>query len=230
MWTCDAVGGAPGPYSLEGHRARSTALRAPCERGMGPSQRHKQRATSQPVRRHHGPQRAPRTEVSRACTRRPEHDPRTSPATLRQCMRRLVSRRLALYTMLRPHTLFPLGTMRTTQSLSAPTPEAQALEQWSRARYLEALRMAVRRELRVHKGPRALADEMGIHRNSLRKFVDGQSEPWPGTLARIERWAGNRPAVEPPNGVAALFVSELTLLLPVQRPHRRVLQLPEPNV
>lgn len=50
--------------------------------------------------------------------------------------------------------------------------EGRVHERFADALDLEALRLAVRRELRVHRGQRALARLIGVSRGSLRKFVE----------------------------------------------------------
>lgn len=69
---------------------------------------------------------------------------------------------------------------------------------------LEALRLAVRRELRVHRGQRALARLIGVSRGSLRKFVEMRSLPVPENLEKIREWAADRPRVRAPLGAVAL--------------------------
>lgn len=69
---------------------------------------------------------------------------------------------------------------------------------------VEGLRLAVRRELRVHRGQRALARLIGVSRGSLRKFVEMRSLPVPENLERIREWAADRPDVRAPLGAVAL--------------------------
>ncbi len=71
---------------------------------------------------------------------------------------------------------------------------------------IESLRLAVRRELRVHRGQRALARLIGVCRGTLRKFVEMRSLPTPENLDRIRDWAADRPEVRAPLGVVALAV------------------------
>jgi transcriptional regulator with XRE-family HTH domain len=71
---------------------------------------------------------------------------------------------------------------------------------------VEALRLAVRRELRVHRGQRALARLIGVSRSSLRKFVEMRCLPVPESLEKIREWAADRPDVRTPLGAVALAV------------------------
>lgn len=68
----------------------------------------------------------------------------------------------------------------------------------------EALRGAVRRELRIHAGQRGLSRLIGVARSSLRKFVEMRSMPRGVNRKRIEHWAQNRPEYVPALGSVAL--------------------------
>jgi len=70
----------------------------------------------------------------------------------------------------------------------------------------ESLRLAVRRELRVHRGQRALARLIGVCRGTLRKFVEMRSLPTYHNLEKIRDWAADRPEVHAPLGAVALAV------------------------
>lgn len=71
---------------------------------------------------------------------------------------------------------------------------------------VESLRRAVRRELRVHRGQRALARLIGVSRGTLRKFVEMRSLPTHENLEKIRDWANDRPEVRAPLGSVALAV------------------------
>lgn len=68
----------------------------------------------------------------------------------------------------------------------------------------EALRGAVRRELRTHAGQRRLSRRIGVARGSLRKFVEMRSMPRGENRQRIEHWAQDRPEYVPGLGTVAL--------------------------
>lgn len=68
----------------------------------------------------------------------------------------------------------------------------------------EALRGAVRRELRTHAGQRRLSRLIGVARGTLRKFVEMRSMPRAENRARIEHWAQDRPDYVPALGSVAL--------------------------
>lgn len=69
---------------------------------------------------------------------------------------------------------------------------------------VETLRQIVRRELRNHGGQRTLAREIGVHRETVRKFAEGQSTPTEPNLAEIRDWAADRPEMEIPVALVAL--------------------------
>lgn len=77
---------------------------------------------------------------------------------------------------------------------------------------LERIRQALRRELRVHSGQLALAQEIGIARGSLRKFVDMQSIPLPANMDRLREWAADRPEIWTPIGAVCLATLVLDLV------------------
>jgi len=96
-------------------------------------------------------------------------------------------------------------------------------EYWDRivdARELETVRQQLRRELRVHGSQRALATEIGISRGTLRKFERGESTPDRVSLAKLTRWAEDRPGLELGTDVLglALLMEELP---PTSRPRSR---------
>ena len=87
-------------------------------------------------------------------------------------------------------------------------------------REIETLRQMARRELRTHGGQRTLAREMGVHRETLRKFVEGQSTPVDANMEEIRDWAGNRPEIQIPMALVALAVL-VEDLPPARRPSAR---------
>jgi hypothetical protein len=91
---------------------------------------------------------------------------------------------------------------------------------FERMRELETLRQMIRRELRRNAGQRTLAREIGIHRESLRKFVEGQSIPLEANLEEIRDWAADRRSVDLPLAqvALALLVDDLP---PPRRPRAR---------
>jgi len=93
------------------------------------------------------------------------------------------------------------------QSVLRPdTLRAQEFNLFADTHAVESLRLAVRRELRVHRGQRALARLIGVSRGTLRKFVEMQSLPTPSNLEKIQEWAADRPDVQAPLGAVALAV------------------------
>lgn len=84
----------------------------------------------------------------------------------------------------------------------------------------ETLRQIARRELRTHGGQRTLAREIGVHRETLRKFVEGQSMPTHPNLEQIRDWAANRPEARIPMALVALAVM-VEDLPPGRRPAAR---------
>lgn len=99
-------------------------------------------------------------------------------------------------------------------------PVATDADHFADVREKETLRQVARRELRTHGGQRTLAREIGIHRESLRKFVEGQSTPMDDNLGEIRDWAGNRPEVRIPMSLVALAVL-VEDLPPARRPAAR---------
>jgi len=75
----------------------------------------------------------------------------------------------------------------------------------------EALRQALRRELRTHSGQRQLASMIGVSRSVIRKFLELRSIPTPENLATLEAWSEDRPAVSVPAGAVcvALLAGDL---------------------
>ncbi len=65
---------------------------------------------------------------------------------------------------------------------------------------IESLRLAVRRELRVHRGQRALARLIGVCRGTLRKFVEMRSLPTYRNLRRSVTGQPTAPRVVPRSG------------------------------
>lgn len=90
--------------------------------------------------------------------------------------------------------------------LRPETMRAQEFNRFADAHAVESLRLAVRRELRVHRGQRALARLIGVCRGTLRKFVEMRSFPTPCNLEKIRDWAADRPEVQAPFGTVALAV------------------------
>jgi transcriptional regulator with XRE-family HTH domain len=87
-------------------------------------------------------------------------------------------------------------------------------------REVELLRQTLRRELRNHGGQRTLAREIGVHRETVRKFAEGQSTPSEPNLAEIREWAADRPEINVPMAVVALAVL-VDDLSPPSRPGAR---------
>jgi hypothetical protein len=87
-------------------------------------------------------------------------------------------------------------------------------------REIETLRQVARRDLRTHGGQRTLAREIGVHRETLRKFVEGQSTPVDANMGEIRDWAGNRPEIQIPMALVALAVL-VEDLPPAKRPSAR---------
>jgi transcriptional regulator with XRE-family HTH domain len=93
------------------------------------------------------------------------------------------------------------------QSVLRPdTLRAQEFNRFADTHAVESLRLAVRRELRVHRGQRALARLIGVSRGTLRKFVEMRSLPTPNNLEKIRDWTADRPEVQAPLGSVALAV------------------------
>jgi hypothetical protein len=85
---------------------------------------------------------------------------------------------------------------------------------------LEMLRQVLRRELRKQGGQRTLAREIGVHRETLRKFVEGQSTPMDVNLNQIREWAHDRPEIKIPLALVALAIL-VDDLPPPRRPEAR---------
>lgn len=98
--------------------------------------------------------------------------------------------------------------------------EAADADHFADARELETLRQMVRRELRTHGGQRSLAREVGVYREVLRKFAEGQSRPTGPNLDEIRDWAGNRPEIRIPMALVALALM-VEDLPPARRPSAR---------
>jgi hypothetical protein len=79
-----------------------------------------------------------------------------------------------------------------------------AVEFLSREWRFEALRQALRREIRTHSGQRVLAATLGVGRSVIRKFLELRSTPSPHNLEVLEAWAEDRPAVSVPTGAVCL--------------------------
>jgi len=71
---------------------------------------------------------------------------------------------------------------------------------------LERLRQMLRREVRTHAGQRVVARDVGVHREVLRKFVEGQSTPTSQTIELMQDWAGDRPEYSVPLPLVALAI------------------------
>ncbi|HEX2094857.1 MAG TPA: hypothetical protein VHG28_20830 [Longimicrobiaceae bacterium] len=91
------------------------------------------------------------------------------------------------------------------------------------ARRLEALRQAIRREVRARSSLRGLAQRIGVDRGSLRKFLTMESVPDLENMAKIEDWSEERPEVWTPLGAVALAVLVLDLPGPRRGPARKQL-------
>jgi hypothetical protein len=85
---------------------------------------------------------------------------------------------------------------------------------------LEMLRQVVRRELRKQGGQRSIAREIGVHREVVRKFAQGQSTPTGPSLVAIREWAEDRREISVPLALVALAVL-VDDLPPTQRPGAR---------
>jgi hypothetical protein len=85
---------------------------------------------------------------------------------------------------------------------------------------LETLRQVLRRELRKQGGQRTLAREIGVHRETLRKFAEGQSTPVDMHLEQIREWARDRPEIKIPLALVAVAIL-VDDLPPPQRPAAR---------
>jgi transcriptional regulator with XRE-family HTH domain len=83
---------------------------------------------------------------------------------------------------------------------------SQEFHRFADVRSVESLRLAVRRELRVHRGQRALAHLIGVSRGTLRKFVEMRSLPTQENLDKIREWAADRADVHAPLGAVALAI------------------------
>ena len=84
--------------------------------------------------------------------------------------------------------------------------QAHDFDRFADVHAIESLRLAVRRELRVHRGQRALARLIGVCRGTLRKFVEMRSLPTYRNLEKIRDWAADRPESRAPLGAVALAV------------------------
>jgi transcriptional regulator with XRE-family HTH domain len=91
------------------------------------------------------------------------------------------------------------------------------------ARRLETLRQGIRREVKRQTSLRALAQQIGVDRGSLRKFLTMESVPEWENLAKIEEWLENRAEVWTPLGAVTLGVLVLDLPGPRRGPARKQL-------
>jgi hypothetical protein len=91
------------------------------------------------------------------------------------------------------------------------------------ARRLETLRQAIRREVRTQSSLRALGQQIGVDRGSLRKFLTMESVPDFENMAKIEDWSEERPEVWTPLGAVSLAVLVLDLPGPHRGPARKEL-------
>lgn len=91
------------------------------------------------------------------------------------------------------------------------------------ARRLESLRQAIRREVGVRSSLRSLAQQIGVDRGSLRKFLTMESVPGVENLAKIEDWSEERPEVCTPLGAVALGLLVLDPPAPRRGPTREQL-------
>lgn len=96
--------------------------------------------------------------------------------------------------------------MRNRALARAEVLRAPDFDRFADLHAVESLRLAVRRELRVHRGQRALARLIGVCRGTLRKFVEMRSLPTHQNLEKIRDWAADRPEVRTPLGAVALAV------------------------
>lgn len=76
---------------------------------------------------------------------------------------------------------------------------------WDSSREEEAIRRALRKDLRTHAGQRVLAEQIGIGRSALRKFLD-MSLPGQDTMEKLREWLQDRPEPEVPPGAVALAI------------------------
>jgi transcriptional regulator with XRE-family HTH domain len=91
------------------------------------------------------------------------------------------------------------------------------------ARRLEGLRQAIRREVRALSSLRALGEQIGVDRGSLRKFLTMESVPDLENMAKIEEWSEERPEIWTPLGAVSLAVLVLDLPGPHRGPARKQL-------
>ena len=91
------------------------------------------------------------------------------------------------------------------------------------ARRLETLRQGIRREVKRQTSLRALAQQIGVDRGSLRKFLTMETVPESENLAKIEEWLENRAEVWTPLGAVTLGVLVLDLPGPRRGPARKEL-------
>ncbi|HEX8695741.1 MAG TPA: hypothetical protein VF746_25220 [Longimicrobium sp.] len=97
--------------------------------------------------------------------------------------------------------------------LIGPGPiEKAEVDLLSAERELEALRSALRREIAVHRGLAGVAEEIGVGRIVLRKFLALETVPIATHLSRIRDWAENRPPGSTP--LASVLLAALTRDLP----------------
>jgi hypothetical protein len=76
---------------------------------------------------------------------------------------------------------------------------------WDSSREEEAIRRALRKDLRTQAGQRVLAEQIGIGRGALRKFLD-MSLPGHDTMEKLRDWLQDRPEPEVPPGAVALTI------------------------
>lgn len=88
-------------------------------------------------------------------------------------------------------------------------------------RSLEMLRQALRREIQVHTSLRALAQDIGVDRGTLRKFLGMESVPRAENLEKIRDWAADRPELWTPLGTVALALLVNDLPAHLRAPVRR---------
>jgi hypothetical protein len=84
--------------------------------------------------------------------------------------------------------------------------EHHVFDLFTDTRRLEALRLALVRELRTSPGQRSLAAVIGVGRSVIRKFVEMRAVPTDENLRRLEEWAVDRPEVAPPATAVALAI------------------------
>jgi len=94
-------------------------------------------------------------------------------------------------------------------------------------RRLEAVRLALVRELRSCPGQRSLAATIGVGRAVVRKIVEMRAVPTDENLRRIEEWAVDRPEAVPPVGAVALalLVADLPADVRLAARHRLAVEL-----